>query len=159
MWFLAVNSLWLNQTSSFLNSSTTYQKSTLNRTHYAVERCTITLFRVLRLTMNTLCRNAGIACAFTEMRADCLYLAGKGCISASVCAISVCLYIGLCQCLCLMHVYFCGICAYVSICLRLNLSVPVYEPGWQLRSPGGFGCRTWSSPGSPKSGLHVAGRI
>ena len=137
MWFLAVNSLWLNQPSSLLNSCTTYQKSTLNRTLYAVERCTVTLFRVLCLPMNALCRIAGIACAFTEMRADCLYLTGKGCISASACALSICLYIGMCQCLCFMHIYFC-ICAYVWISLRLNLSVPVYEPGWQLRSPRWF---------------------
>ena len=70
----------------------------------------------------------------------------------SLCCISVCFYIGRCQCL--ISNYVCGVCAYVWIfpCLCKNRAD-------NCTPPGGVGGRTWSSPGTPKSGLHVAKRI
>ena len=42
----------------------------------------------LCLSMNGLCRAAGIDCTITEMHADCLYLAGKG-TSLNACSLSI----------------------------------------------------------------------
>ena len=48
--------------------------------HYAVEGHTILELRALCLPMNALCRIVEIGCTISEIRADCLYLAGKRCI-------------------------------------------------------------------------------
>ena len=45
---------------------------------YAVERCTVTKFRLLCLPMHALRRIVRIGCTVTKMRADRLYLAEKG---------------------------------------------------------------------------------
>ena len=49
--------------------------------HYAVEGHTILELRALCLPMNALCRIVEIGCTISQIRADCLYLAGKGCSS------------------------------------------------------------------------------
>ena len=80
LWYFAVNSLWRNQHSALLDLRATFRKSNaLCRiwTLYAFERCAVTEYRALCLLMDALCHIAGIGCIITEMRADCLYLAGK----------------------------------------------------------------------------------
>ena len=52
--------------------------------HYAVEAHTIVEIYALFLPMNALCRIAEIGCTIPEIRADCLYLAGKRCICFNV---------------------------------------------------------------------------
>ena len=52
--------------------------------HYAVEGHTIVELRALCLPMNALCRIVEIGCTISEIRADCLYLAGKGVVLASL---------------------------------------------------------------------------
>ena len=51
--------------------------------HYAVEGHTILELRALYLPMNALCRIVEIGCTISEIRADCLYLAGKRCNASS----------------------------------------------------------------------------
>ena len=46
--------------------------------HYAVEGLTIFELRALCLPMNALCRIVEMGCTVSDMRADCLYLTGKG---------------------------------------------------------------------------------
>ena len=54
--------------------------------HYAENECALPIrlhyneLRALCLATNNLCRAAENRCTITEMRADCLYLAGKRCI-------------------------------------------------------------------------------
>ena len=51
--------------------------------HYAENECVMSIglhcneLRALCLTTNAICRTAEIGALITEMRADCLYLAGK----------------------------------------------------------------------------------
>ena len=48
--------------------------------HYAVEAHTNVDIYALFLPMNALCRVVEIGCTISEIRADCLYFAGKRCI-------------------------------------------------------------------------------
>ena len=50
--------------------------------HYAVEGHAIVELRALYLPMNTMSRIVEICCTVSDMRADCLYLARKMCISS-----------------------------------------------------------------------------
>ena len=52
--------------------------------HYAVEGHSIVGMRALLLPMNALCRIVEIGCTIFEIRAGCLYLAGKGVYLAAV---------------------------------------------------------------------------